>query len=125
MKWGLWLTFLVTVPVPFFLIETGLVPTTRLLLFSVFTSVAALAEPDFVSRLLAVLAVVQTALFAALLFLLAALVARGFERLGPRLRAPAFWLLVAVCFAASLFPIYATPFSRAGPSANLFGTLRY
>ena len=42
MKACLWLTFLLTVPVPFFMVDVGWVPVARLLLFSGFTMAAAL-----------------------------------------------------------------------------------
>lgn len=124
-KWTLWLTFVFTVPVPFFMVEVGWVPTARLFLFAAMTMAAAIAEPDWVSRSIAGLFAVQALVFAVILYALAAAVARlALPRLPRRLRTPLWAMLAAACFTASLFPIFRTPLSGTAPRANLFGIFR-
>jgi len=122
MKWSLWLTFLFTVPVPFFMVETGWVPVVRLFLFGGITSAAALFEPDWISALIATFFVLPALIFATILYLLAALLARLLARfVAEGGRRSVGGLLIAICFAISLFPIYDTPLSNTDSRANLFG----
>lgn len=122
MKWSLWLTFLFTVPVPFFMVETGWVPVVRLLLFSGITTAAALVEPDWISALIAAFFVLPSLVFATILYLLAALTSRLLVRfVADGRRRAACGFLIAICFAASLLPIYDTPLSNTDAQPNLFG----
>lgn len=124
-KWTLWLTFVFTVPVPFFMVEVGWVPTARLLMFAGMTLVAAIAEPDWVSWSIAGFFVVQALAFAAILYAVAAGLARLAARLVPRhLHFACLAAVVAGCFAASLFHIYRTPLSGSSARSNLFGIFR-
>lgn len=122
MKWWLWLTFLFTVPVPYFMVVTGWVPVMRLLLFSGIMTAAALAEPDWIAGLIAAFFVLPALIFATLLYLLAALITRLLVRfVADSRRRVAFGFLIALCFAISLVPIYDTPLSNTDARANLFG----
>lgn len=118
-RWLLWLTLLFTVPVPYFMIEAGRVPAAELIVFAALTSAVALTDPDFASRLIAVVFVVQAGFYAALLYAAARLAARRLGRLAPGTRRLAVGLAAAACLAASLFPIYRTPLARSGLKANL------
>lgn len=117
----LWLVFLLTLPVPYFMVEVGWVPVVRLLLLSAVTGAAAALEPSATAIVIAAFFAVQTLALGAVLFGIARLIAWLLTRLVPRRRrAAALGVLVAALLVASVFEIYRTPLSGRAPRANLF-----
>jgi hypothetical protein len=117
----LWLSFLLTVPVPFWAFEGGRVPTLWLLELATFTGALLWTEGGSVTALAFGLFAGETVIAAAGLYLLALLVTRilggrtARPRTGP-VAAIVGGLLVLACFA-----IYRTPFVAGGDPVNLAG----
>lgn len=111
---------LLTLPVPFYLGEVELSPVVRLAFLSSLLSSVALAEGGSTLRLLAALGVVQTLLYALLLWAFAALLAWLLGVLRPAaLRGALVASLAIALLAMSLLPIYQTPLSSTRPRSNL------
>lgn len=124
MKWILWLTFLLTIPVPYFLVEIGWVPTVRLILLAGMTLAAAVAEPDLASILIAGLFLLHLVVFAAVTYVLATLAARRIVALdSASLRRTVLTVVVTTLLTASLFPIFTTPLSKEREQSNLLDVL--
>jgi predicted Co/Zn/Cd cation transporter (cation efflux family) len=120
--WILWATALVTVPVPFFMIERGLVPVARLCLFALITSIAVVVDGDYAARWIAFLFVFQGALYAWLLRIVTRRVARRLVRLSSAaVQRTMVVLLVATMLAVALAEdVYVTPLSGTGERGNLW-----
>jgi hypothetical protein len=112
----LWLGLLILLPVPFFGIESGLVPVARLLLLGSLVAGVALQDPDWMSRLFAGIFLGQGLLWAALLYGVARLAVRWLPR-------PVPLGIVVLLAVASLFPIYSTPFSASSPRSSILQIL--
>ncbi len=124
-KWILWLALILTLPVPYFMIESGRVPTVRLFLFALLTSAAALAEPDYASRFVAALFVLQAGLYVVLCYALARWVARLVHQRTPAAyHALIVTAVVAGLLAAAMFDIYRAPLSNGSLHPNLLGVWR-
>jgi len=108
-------------PVPFYLGEIEWAPVLRLgFLTSLFSLVLA-AEGGRALIWITTLGIVQTALYAGLFFLAAAIVARGVERIAePPLRVAAVGTAVFLLVASSLLPIYQTPLSSTRLHSDLW-----
>ena len=112
----LWFGLLLLLPVPFFGIESGVVPVARLLLLGSLVAVVSLQDPDWMSQLFTVMFLGQGLLWAAVLYLLA--------RLGVRwLPGRSSLVILALLAIASLLPIYSTPFSASGPRRSILQIL--
>ena len=116
-----WLAMALCVPVPFFLVETGLMPAAALLqmLGVVVLLIATEGNEGAVLLMAAILA--AQALFALALFaLVATAVARIADRIaGSRGLAVVLVLTAVLIVVALLTPIYRTPFRAAGLHSNL------
>lgn len=111
---------LITLPVPFYLGATELSPVVRLAFLSSLLSAVALAEGGTTLALLAALGVVQTLLYALLLWAFATLLAWLLGVLRPAaLRGVLVTSLAIALLAMSLLPIYQTPLSSTRPRSNL------
>ncbi len=108
----LWLGLLVFLPVPFFGIESGLVPVIRLLLLGSLVAGVTLQDPDWMSQLFTLVFLGQALVWTAGLYGAARLGARWLPRSAPL-------AIVALLALASLFPIYSTPFSASGTSSSI------
>ena len=108
----LWLGLLLLAPVPFFAIETGLVPVIRLWMLGSLVTGVMLQDPDYLSQTFTAMFVGQAALWTLVLYL----VARACVRWLPP-RAPA--VVLALLALASLFPIYSTPFSAIAARSSI------
>jgi len=120
--WTLWVALLLTVPLPYWAIEVGLVPAANLLVLSLVTVGASIVEGGDVLPLLALVLTVQALAWAGVLFVAARFVTRRIGRrrsvLTQRALATA---LVCSLAAMSLFEVYRAPFSTSGPRTNVLG----
>ncbi len=117
-------TMLLTVPLPFFLVETGIAPASRLLMLGAVCAAAAITEPGFTTILFATLLLTQVGFFGSALWLIARALARRIEgRVAGKRRT---WIVVGLCatlFAVAQLDIYRTPFSQTSFSTNLWRSL--
>lgn len=122
--WTLWVALLLTVPVPYWAIEVGLVPAANLLVLSLVTVGASIVEGGDVLPLLALVLTLQGLVWSGVLYL----VARSLtKRIGRRRSVLVQRTLTAVFVcslgAMSLFEVYRAPFSSRGPRTNVLGAL--
>jgi type IV secretory pathway TrbD component len=120
-RWILWGTFVMVVPLPFFLVETGVVPAARILMLGgvCLALVASEGALGVVGSLTAML-LVQAGVYMALLWWVAHRVSRLLARSSPRRVAAATTALVVISLlAASSFEIYHTPFRTRSLRADL------
>ena len=68
MTWLLWLVFIFTLPLPYFMIEAGRMPAAQLMLFAALTAPLAITDPGFTTRFVAALFVAQALLYCGLLY---------------------------------------------------------
>jgi hypothetical protein len=117
----LWLAFLVTVPVPFFLVEIGIEPVASMIQKLGFTLVLIAAESGAGAiTLSAWILGVQTVLAAVLLWVAARIVAASVDRAAGRLATAVVVAVVAILvIVACVVPIYRTPFRTGGLHATL------
>ncbi len=120
MRWILWTAFALIVPVPFFLAQTGVVPTARLLMLGMVTLaiIAAEGSRGMVGTVAALL-FGQAALYLILFWFAAHLLARVLDTLTARARGLAvIAVLVALCCAGA-FRIYRDPFAAHALHSNI------
>jgi hypothetical protein len=118
----LWVVLLLTLPVPYWAIEVGLVPTASLLALGLVTIGASIVEGGEVLPLLALVLAVQSIVWTAILYVAARLVTRRIGRRRSILTQRALaTVLVCGLAAMSLFDVYRAPFSTSGPRTNVLG----
>lgn len=120
-RWILWITLVLTVPVPFWMVLTGSMPAARLLMLSGVGLAILLTEgTQGVVGTVTALLLGQALAALGIFWVVAALIAR-LLRTQSRARIAAVTLaLVAVCaITASAFELYRTPFRADSPRANL------
>jgi hypothetical protein len=122
----LWLLFLCTLPLPYFMIETGRVPAVLLMVLAVLTAPLAFTDPGLTTRVVAGLFALQSLLYGALLFVAARWAARRLEHaLPPRRRVLAVAVLVLVLAGGGVaFDLYRSPLSHGPGRTNLLGVFR-
>lgn len=121
-KWALFAVALCTVPLPYFMIETGRVPALQLFVFAAVTAPLVVSDPGFTTRFVASLFLSQSLGYGALLYLLARSASR---RIGtPRLRLGVLAVAVAVLATVALLKVYRAPLSHGPGSTNLLGVFR-
>ena len=120
-RWLLWGTFLLTLPLPFFLVESGVVPAARILMLAgVVVGLIAVEGPQGVAGVVAAILVAQAAVYTALLWWVAHRASRLLARAWPRRLAVATATLVAAALLiAASFDIYHTPFRTRSLRADL------
>jgi hypothetical protein len=120
-RWILWGTFVLLVPLPFFLVETGVVPAARILMLgAVVAALVATEGAQGVAGVLTAVLLLQAGVYVALLWWVAHRVSRLLARAWPRRVAAATTALVIVSLlVASSFEIYHTPFRTRSLRANL------
>jgi glucan phosphoethanolaminetransferase (alkaline phosphatase superfamily) len=120
-RWVLWGTFVLLIPLPFFLVETGVVPAARILMLaSVVVALLAAEGAQGTAGILAVVLVVQASVYVALLLWIADRTSRVLARTSPRRIAAATTAVVVVSLlVASSFEIYRTPFRTRSLRADL------
>ena len=117
----LWFTFVLCLPLPFFLVEVAHEPVAAMVQMLVVTLVLVATEGSSGAAALAAwMLAVQALLAMALLALLSALVVRAIDRIAGARRGAVLVTLVVAIFAIALTqPIYRTPFRTAGLHATL------
>lgn len=117
----LWVAAALTLPVPFFLAQTGIVPPARVLMLAGITgAVIASGGGGGVVTLAAVLLLAQAALWLAACWAGAALLARLLDRAGGGLASLLTVLLVAAAVLVALrLPLYRDPFAAHALHATL------
>lgn len=120
-RWSLWAIFCLTLPLPYFMIESGRVPAASLAVFSALTVPLALTDPSLTTRVIAALFTAQTLLYGGALLIAARLIG---NRLPPARRlAMVAGIAVALALLA-LSPVYVAPLSHGPGSTNWFGLWR-
>jgi hypothetical protein len=116
----LWLAFLVALPMPYWVFETGRVPTLWLGELTAFVLAMLLSEGGMVTRVVATLFTTQTLLFVGVTYLLARAVARPIARVpsaGRRTAVALVTVLLVLC--TSLLPLYRSPLVAGGAAVNV------
>jgi len=124
MTWTVWLVLICTVPVPYFMVETGRVPAAQLFVFAAVTLPLVVTDPGFTTRLVAALFVAQSLLYGGLLYGLACWTAGRIEsRVSPRRRVLIVAAVAVLLGALSLANIYRAPLSRGPGATNIVGVV--
>lgn len=118
----LWAALLLALPVPYWVLEGGRVPTIWLLEVAGYSLAALMAEGGSIVALISGLFVAEAILAVFTLRVGAGLLASTIERrIAPERRTLAVALITGGLLAGALLPIYATPLVEGGRSVNLFG----
>ncbi|MDH3685651.1 MAG: hypothetical protein OEP95_05465 [Myxococcales bacterium] len=118
----LWLALIFTAPIPFYLGGLEIAPLARGLFFSLLIwGIVATEGAGGFQGAFALLAAVQMAVGAGLLWCVAALAARGMRGATPATRAFAVGAIVVALIGFSLQDVYRTPLSSTRPQSSLLG----
>jgi len=117
-RWLLWLVFCLTLPLPYFVIESGRIPAVQLLLFSALTAPLIFTDPGLTTNVIGVLFTVQTLLYGALLYVAARVVA---ARLPPARRGAMLCGIAVALALLALTDVYVAPLSRGSGPTNWLG----
>ena len=117
----LWLTLVLCVPLPFFLVEVGHQPVAAIVqLLGVTVALIAVEGSDGAASLAAWMLAAQALLGMVVLALAATVLVRSIYRVAPARGGAAVLVLIAAILAVALTqPIYITPFRAAGLHATL------
>jgi len=121
-KWALFAVAICTVPLPYFMIETGRVPALQLFVFAAVTAPLVVSDPGFTTRFVASLFLSQSLGYGALLYLLARSASRRIRT--PRLRLVMLAGAFAVLATVALLKVYRAPLSHGPGTTNLLGVFR-
>jgi hypothetical protein len=121
MQWSLWVVLICTVPLPYFMIETGRITAAQLIIFAAATTPLLISDPGFTTNFVAALFIAQSLFYGAVLYLLARGVAR---RVRPRRRALLVAVVAGVLVVLALFDVYRAPLSYGRGATNIFGVYR-
>jgi hypothetical protein len=124
--WVLFSVFLLTVPVPFYLVVVGgLVPTVFSIFFFLMAIAAVITKHDKQSLYILVIVGLQAAMFSSLFYFIAWGVSRVLCRVIPKRFIASFVVsIVMAFFAASVFDIYRLAGHNSAPPGNIFNVLR-
>jgi len=120
---ALWVSLLATLPVPYFMVEIGWMPTIWLLCLAFLVSASALLDGFMGTWLIALLFILQALGYAGLLYLASRLFSRGLRRLRthrPRLADLAVATVLLVLWWSSSQPIYFSDLVNVDPRMRLF-----
>jgi hypothetical protein len=121
----LWPTLMLTVPVPYFMVDVGWVPVLRLSYLAVLCVLAAVSEPGFDTGYVAGLFAAQALLAILATYLMARGLARWLQRWpGKARRWSAFAAIIVALFVTAMLPIFHTPMSSTTTRTNLLGAFR-
>lgn len=118
MTWTLWLALVCSLPLPYFMIESGRVPAAQLFLFAAVTTPLAITDPGFTTRFIAALFIVQSLLYGTLLYLVARTAAR---RVPPPRRALFTGVALALLAVVAMLEVYRAPLSHGPSATNIVG----
>ncbi len=125
-KWALLITFLLTVPVPYYMVVVGgLIPTICIMVLAVLGLIVAL--PKFTREGFFMLGILwaHVVILGGLLYLLAAGITRVLFRLFPgRYAVAVVGILIVTLLVASTFTIYRLPGHNSAPPADIFRILK-
>lgn len=121
-KWALFAVAVCTVPLPYFMIETGRVPALQLFVFAAVTAPLVISDPGFTTRFIAALFLSQSIGYGALLYLVARSASRRIK--APGLRAVTLAGVVAVLATVAALAVYRAPLSHGPGPTNLLGVFR-
>jgi|SRR5262245_64942904 len=122
---ALWLILVATLPLPYFMIDSGRVPAAELFLLAAVTTPLVISDPSVTTKFVATLFIVQSLLYALLLYLLARLGAGQIERRTPRrLHGIVLAALAVLLVGVGLFEVYRAPLSHGPGPTNLVGVFR-
>lgn len=125
MTWALWLMLVATLPLPYFMIDSGRVPAAQLFLLAAVTTPLVVSDPSFTTKFIAALFVIQSVFYALVLYVLARLGARLIERRAPRrLHVAVLTALAMLLIGVALFEVYRAPLSHGPGPTNLVGVFR-
>ena len=117
LRWSLWLVLILTLPLPYFAIESGRIPAVQLFLFAAMTAPLLVTDFGITTGVLGALFIFQALLYGGLLFLLAGWFA---TRIPPSRRGAALLGLTVALVGLALLPVYLAPLSHGpGPTAWL------
>jgi hypothetical protein len=116
----LWLALLVALPVPYWLFETGRVPTLWLGELTAFVLAMLLSEGGMVTRIVASLFVAQTLLFVGVTWVIARYAARWIGVLrSENARMAAAVGVIVLLLVIALSPVYRSPLVAGGDAVNV------
>ena len=125
MTWVLWLVAVATLPLPYFMIDSGRVPAAQLFLLAAVTAPLMVTDPSFTTRFVGSLFLAQSLLYGAALYLLARLGAGAIaHRTAPRRRGLAVAVIAAALAVMALCNVYRAPLSHGPGATNLMGVFR-
>jgi hypothetical protein len=121
----LWLALMVALPVPYWVFESGWVPTLWLAELTAYVLAMLLAEGGMVTRLVATLFTVQVLAFTGVTYLIARAATRLLARIASDPgRTAATLATVVLVLGAALLPVYRSPLVAGGARVNLVGLFR-
>jgi hypothetical protein len=116
----LWLALLVALPVPYWLFESGRVPTLWLGELTAFVLAMLLSEGGMVTRIVATLFVGQTLLFVGVTWLIARFASRWIGALrSENGRTTVVVAAIVLLLGVALLPIYRSPLVAGGDAVNV------
>ncbi len=118
----LWLAMCVTVPAPFFAVETGRIPVVGLAVLATAITRAAVADPETAATFLAWIVSAEALVYALAFLGLARVAARALARRFHRtLAVVVSGLVVGALVVTTVCDVYVTPFGRRSARTNLPG----
>lgn len=125
MTWLLWVALVATLPLPYFMIESGRVPAAQLFLLAAVTTPLAITDPSFTTRFAATFFVAQSLLYGILLYVLARLGAGLIvQRVAPRWHGLALAVIAVLLTVMALSDVYHAPLSHGPGRTNLVGVFQ-
>jgi len=116
----LWLALVVALPVPYWLFETGRVPTLFLGELSAYVLAMLVSEGGMVTSVVATLFVTQTVLFLALTWVVARTIGKLLARVqNDGTRTATALVTIVLLLGASLLPVYRSPLVAGGEPVNV------
>lgn len=117
LRWLLWLLLTVTLPLPYFAIESGRIPAIQIFLFAALTAPLMITDLGITTGVLGTLFTLQALLYGGLLFVLTGWFA---ARIPPSRRGAALLGLTVALVGLALLPLYLAPLSHGpGPTTWL------
>lgn len=120
-RWSLWALFCLTLPLPYFMIESGRIPAVSLVVFALLTVPLAFSDPSLTTRVIGGLFAAQALLSLGVLYLAARLLA---ARLPPARRLAMVGGIAVALVLLALWDVYVAPLSHGPGATNWLGLWR-